>query len=381
MQANWKRLFQIYYLALVRYPTRKRYITAAYLTALGLPLCFINHLGLSLDSLLFPGFKKRKIAQPVFIFGNPRSGTTFLHRVLSGDKKNFYYYKTFELMFPALSIRKPVISLLSSLDSLLDQKLSRFMKETEAHLFRGINHIHKFGLQAAEEDEALFLYLFESAHLFLLYPFFDELEGLESLDDDPSEERKKELMAYYEQCLKRQAYTKDPSGNQFFLSKNPSFVGKFRSAYDYFPDSKFVYLVRNPFEMLPSALSLFHTCWKGTTGAIDPISKESRHMADAYIRYYKVIEEVLPTLDQKRCIIIKYDDLIEHPKEKVKEIYERFGLEIDAEFEKRLDEEEAKHRKYKSSHDYTLEYFGLNADEIYKELEPIFKKYNFSTSR
>ena len=38
---------------------------------------------LALDVLLFPGIKHIRIESPVFIAGCPRSGTTFLHRVLT----------------------------------------------------------------------------------------------------------------------------------------------------------------------------------------------------------------------------------------------------------------------------------------------------------
>ncbi|MBM4373231.1 MAG: sulfotransferase, partial [Deltaproteobacteria bacterium] len=58
-----------------------------------------------LDHLLYPGFRKVPIDRPVFILGNPRSGTTFLHRFLlnSGDLAAF---ELWEMLFPAVSARK-----------------------------------------------------------------------------------------------------------------------------------------------------------------------------------------------------------------------------------------------------------------------------------
>lgn len=35
-----------------------------------------------LDHLIYPGFRRIPLDRPVFIIGNPRSGTTFLHRFL-----------------------------------------------------------------------------------------------------------------------------------------------------------------------------------------------------------------------------------------------------------------------------------------------------------
>src|SRR5688500_20243150 len=42
-----------------------------------------------LDDILFPGHKKQPIEKPLFILGNLRSGSTFLHRLLSRDSETF----------------------------------------------------------------------------------------------------------------------------------------------------------------------------------------------------------------------------------------------------------------------------------------------------
>src|SRR6201995_5278706 len=39
---------------------------------------------LGLDHLFYPRHRKQSIDRPIFIIGNPRSGTTFLHRLLLG---------------------------------------------------------------------------------------------------------------------------------------------------------------------------------------------------------------------------------------------------------------------------------------------------------
>jgi len=36
----------------------------------------------ALDHLLYPGFQETPIDRPVFVIGNPRGGTTFVHRSL-----------------------------------------------------------------------------------------------------------------------------------------------------------------------------------------------------------------------------------------------------------------------------------------------------------
>ena len=47
-------------------------------------------IGRIIDRLLFPGAFKSKIKSPIMIVGNPRSGTTFLHRYLVKDLSQCY---------------------------------------------------------------------------------------------------------------------------------------------------------------------------------------------------------------------------------------------------------------------------------------------------
>ena len=43
---------------------------------------------------------------PVFIIGQPRSGTTFLHRTLAADNQNFIAIKHYEWRYPFISFQK-----------------------------------------------------------------------------------------------------------------------------------------------------------------------------------------------------------------------------------------------------------------------------------
>src|ERR1700735_2627167 len=60
---------------------------------------------LGLDYVFFARHRKQVIDRPIFIIGNPRSGTTFLHRFLlgAGDMAAF---ELWEMLFPAVTARK-----------------------------------------------------------------------------------------------------------------------------------------------------------------------------------------------------------------------------------------------------------------------------------
>src|SRR5690349_23500172 len=50
-----------------------------------------------LDDILFPAYKDYKIEKPLFILGNLRSGSTFLHRLLSRDSETFTSLTTWDI--------------------------------------------------------------------------------------------------------------------------------------------------------------------------------------------------------------------------------------------------------------------------------------------
>ena len=65
-------------------------------------------------------------------------------------------------------------------------------------------------------------------------------------------------MAFYRECVRRQVAL---NGGRTHLSKNPTFCGRIESLIETFPDAKFVVLMRNPNETVPSLLKMLQTSW------------------------------------------------------------------------------------------------------------------------
>ena len=72
---------------------------------------------------------------------------------------------------------------------------------------------------------------------------------------------------------------------------------------------------------------------------------------------------------------ISYDDLIADPEGTVKAIYRKFNLNMDDTFAEKLKRESARSRKHKSSHQYSLEKFGLSEELIRDRLGDFLKVY------
>lgn len=56
-----------------------------------------------LDEIFHRNYKKQTIRQPVFIIASPRSGTTYLHRLMAMDDERFVYTKNAHTFFMTAS--------------------------------------------------------------------------------------------------------------------------------------------------------------------------------------------------------------------------------------------------------------------------------------
>jgi hypothetical protein len=70
-----------------------------------------------LDDIFFPGHKTQVIDRPLFILGNLRSGSTFLHRLLSRDEDTFTSLTTWDIYLTPSVIQKKITQLVSRIDN------------------------------------------------------------------------------------------------------------------------------------------------------------------------------------------------------------------------------------------------------------------------
>ena len=144
--------------ALVRWrdPLAPMTFRRAVVLLLGMPLFLlvqlIHAVCLLLDELLFPGYRKVVIKQPLFVTGIPRSGTTFLHRTLAIDHERYTTLTTWEALLAPSIVQRKIIHALAWLDKRLGGLGQRSVNAVTRRLAGGLDDIHEVGLEAAEED-------------------------------------------------------------------------------------------------------------------------------------------------------------------------------------------------------------------------------------
>ena len=328
---------------------------------------------MQIDRLLFPGYRKTQINQPVFIVGNARSGTTLFQRLLCGDEERFVYFRGWEVLFPSL-IQKKSIRALSIIITKVTPQFARWLAEWEEKQFQEIKKIRPTGWDKPEEDEFLLLISFASSVLNVLFPYSEPLNYLNSFDQRPAKTRKG-IMRFYRECVLRQLYFH--GSTRTLVSKNPAFITKMRSLAEEFPDAKFVYTMRNPFETIPSLLKLMSTTWEQIGIRSSHADNSIHEFARGSIRDYNNAMEMLAELPDDRYAIVEYTDLTADPKATVEKVYQKLNLSISPKFRRKLGNERKRQKRFQSFNIYSLEEFGLSEDYINEGLSGIMDRFGY----
>ena len=168
-------------------------------------------------------------------------------------------------------------------------------------------------------------------------------------------------------------------GKLFSLSSNlPKFLKQF-------PDSKILYIIRDPLSVIPSGLSL-------VTGVLDkrfgfwslPIEKRNQFINRLYhglvqllLRFHS--DWTSEKIDKSKVMIIPFDRMMGDFDNLMGEILEFTNHDPSYELKKDILEAGDKQRKFKSEHKYDLEKFGLTEHQIQEDCAQIYETFIHST--
>jgi omega-hydroxy-beta-dihydromenaquinone-9 sulfotransferase len=326
----------------------------------------------TIDEIIFFRYRSVSIKQPVFIFANPRSGTTYLHQLMTNDDR--YVYMTLaHAIFPSVSFSK-LYKLVSFIDSKTGNPVKWLMKKMEAVFFGGWKDIHPLAFNKAEEDEAIYSLALSSPPVFFVFPFLHLVKENWLLDNE-SEKVRRYMMNYYENSIKRFMYANGK--NKVYLSKNVMSSGRINSLLARFPDAKVIYVARNPYEALPSFISMFGIMYPSLSRRIKNDGAEMQAWAFLGIAFYKHLNEARKNIPENNLSEIRYDDLVAEPTVIIERIYSTLQLDISTEMKAKLAGLEQRNKNYKSKHQYSLEQYGLTKNFIYAELKFVFDQFDF----
>ncbi|MGL6180499.1 MAG: sulfotransferase family protein [Tannerellaceae bacterium] len=287
--------------------------------------------------------------EPVFILGHWRSGTTFVHNVLSCDK-HFGYNTTYQTVFPNLVLwGQP------------------FFKKQMAWLMpdkRPTDNMElKVDLPQEEEFALANMIPYTFYNFWFLPKHTREYSKKYLLFEDASKEEINIFKQAFMKLIKISLW--NTKGTQF-LSKNPPHTGRIPELLEMFPNAKFIYLARNPYTVFESTRSFF-------TNTIQPLKLQDisndeieQNIIDVYRDLYYKYDKDKALIPEGNLIEVKFEDFEADAMDMTKKIYETLSIpgfeEARPEIEKYLAKKKGyKKNKYKYD-DRTVEIVNANWD-------------------
>lgn len=269
-----------------------------------------NLLRLQAEEMRQPGIAAQRIERPIFITGLPRSGTTFLHRLMMTDQDN-RAPQVWETIFPWPNTNGPDRRI-----SLVARQLRMF--ERLAPEFRALHPLEATSPQECSEITA---HVFRSLR-------FDTNYHVPSyrhwLDSDVG----RHLPAYqFHRRFLRHLQYQDGRAARWVL-KCPEHVFALDAIRTVYPDARLVFVHRDPVKVLLSVAHLTEVLRRPFTRQLDPklIGRdESARWLSGAERMMEIGDDA--GLPEHVCHV-HHMDLISDPVSTVDGVYRHFGMTL-----------------------------------------------------
>ncbi len=329
---------------------------------------------LFLDHIFFPGFRKVKVKQPVFIIGHPRSGTTFIHHLFT-QTGEMAAFTTWQLLFPAITARgivKPIVKVLT-------RKHPIVLIPEEAG--------HQIALDTVEEDEMLFLHNHDTQFVIIGTPLgFSEKDYREIRFHDlqPRKRRIKSAL-FLKSIFQRHIYY---TGKTQIFAQTHFSTHRIKTLMEVFPDAKFIYMHRMPEETLPSYLSLTHNTLDILWGMhrFSDAQKATfyNRRYEASLELYRYFYELWHNneIDREKVLIVPYKKLRKELMPMFEQIVEFTGITPSDELRSAVAHQAQKQKSYQRKHEVkTLADFGISDDRVRKDFAFLYTDDPFADQR
>lgn len=275
----------------------------------------INLLRMQAAEQADPGIENQEIKRPIFITGLPRSGTTFLHRLMMADQRNRapLVWQTI-YPYPELGVRPDA----------RDQRVARVTRQLRvfeflAPEFRGLHPLDATSPQECSEINA---HVFRSLR-------FDSNYHIPSyrawLDADI--DRHQPAYRFHKRFLKHLQHQDPEAGSQWVL-KCPEHLFALHAIKAVYPDARMIFVHRDPVKVLLSVAKLTEVLRRPFTRHIERAQigrDESARWLDGTRRMMEVAGD--GGFSEPVCHV-HHIDLVTDPVSTVEQVYKHFGLDL-----------------------------------------------------
>jgi omega-hydroxy-beta-dihydromenaquinone-9 sulfotransferase len=333
----------------------------------------VNALFFTLDYLFFPSLWRQKVERPVFIVGHARSGTTLVHRLLAADGDTFSYFLYWEMFFPSL-LQKRIIQAIGYLDQKwLGRAMNRRLVAWDDKTFGPYRQMHDMSLWNSEEDQFVMRSAFVTQQWSLDIPMMDVID-IFHVDQMPAIKRQRWLH-HYRECVKRQLLLN--GGDKIHLSKNPVMSGWVGALIESFPDARFVVMMRDPAQCIPSVLKLVELTWKSKGWTPADYERSLQMLTAVSFESFLHPAKVLSRHRATPQWVVDYRELTAQPRATVHKILQALDLPLTESYDQYLQSQEDAEKSHKTDFHYTMEAYGLSRERMESQLGEFYDRYNW----
>ena len=247
------------------------------------------------------------VDDPVFIVGHWRSGTTYLHELLTCDDR-FATPTTYQC-FAANHFL------------LTESWLPRLVWFLVPRR-RPMDNV-QVGWQAPQEDEfALCSLGVPSPYLRIAFPndADDYLRYLDLQDVDAA------TLAAWQAALRWFLQSMTYATGRQLVLKSPTHTGRVGLLAQMFPRAKFLHIVRNPLTLYASTMKLWHVLDYAQALQRPHFRDLETYVLEAFCHMYRAFEHDRQQLDPSRIHDLRYEDLVGDPVVELEQAYARLQL-------------------------------------------------------
>ena len=331
-----------------------RYSLQQYLVRL-----LVNRLRIQEDFKLHPEIRSVPIKRPLFILGLPRSGTTFLHNLLSQDPSSRWLH-LWELFSPS-----PPPDRQTWETDLRPEEAEKLVASYNS-LVPNLSTTHYLNPYGPEECNQLFEHNFVS-------PLFQLRANVPSYSKWLEKQDLVASYRYYRQQL--QLLTWKWPGDHLVL-KAPAHLSNLAALIAVFPDACIIHTHRDPLKVIPSICSLCALVRGIYTDRVEPKSIGEYYL-NRLVNTIECAMRARETISPEQIYDLNYINIVKDPIGTVHQIYEYFGYDFNTAMEENLNQYISQNPQHKYGiHRYSLDQFGLEPIVVNQKFDNYRKKFN-----
>ena len=256
-----------------------------------------------------------KLNCPIFVVGNWRTGTTFLHQLLALDPQ-FNYMDVFNVSHPDhFLVSKKYYAAM----------MTKMMNDT-----RPMDNV-KVGVNEPQEDEYALIKMNDEMVLEKLVFQKGNNFFIEETDDFMPKE-KESFSESIKLLMRKLQVTSDKTP----IFKNPFHSLRIPFLRQYFPNAKYIHIYRNPIDVVPSSIHMWNIVGRQNILKGKWIEPNVEVIAKLYNRIILGIRREFKNMNDNSYVEITFENLEKNPIATIKTIYQKLELTFSSDYEKSL---------------------------------------------